>query len=88
MPDPIIETYNNTHKTTDDIIQEIIETSERLETDGTLISEKELMQGYDLFNQKFGPDKLKELNGEELIDIMFNIKNKDSLVYCHAIRKF
>ena len=81
MPDPIIETYNNTYKTTDDIIQELIETSERLEKDGTLISEKELMQGYDLFNQKFGPDILKELNGKELIDIMFNIKNKDSLVY-------
>lgn len=81
MPDPVIETYNNTYKTTDDIIQELIETSKRLETDETFIPEKKLMQGYALFSHKFGPDKLKELNGEELIDIMFNIKNKDSLVY-------
>ncbi len=72
---------NNIYKSTDDIIQELISTSNRLESDGTFIPVKELMQGYDLFNQKFGPDKLKELYGEELIETLFNMTNKDSLVY-------
>ena len=37
------ELKNNLYKTTDDIIQEPIEASNRLESDETLIPEKELM---------------------------------------------
>lgn len=37
------ELNNNLYKTTDDIIQELIEASNRLEADGALIPEKELM---------------------------------------------
>ena len=75
------ESTNNPYKSTNDIIQDIIQTSNKLESDGAFIPVKELMQGYDLFNQKFGPDKLKELDGEELIESLFNTANRDSLVY-------
>src|SRR5690625_6440952 len=44
-------------------------------------TEEQLDDGYRLFREKFSPDILKTLDGELLLDTLFNLGNRDSLVY-------
>jgi 5-methylcytosine-specific restriction enzyme B len=49
--------------------------------EGKLIPNEQLEEYYKTFRNRFGPDKLKNLDGEELLNLMHDMGNKDSLVY-------
>src|SRR6266487_934749 len=52
-----------------------------LEEKGELYSREQLTVYYNTFRNRFGPDKLKNLDGEALLNIIHDIGNRDSLVY-------
>ncbi|RQD75866.1 MAG: AAA family ATPase [Candidatus Syntrophonatronum acetioxidans] len=57
------------------------DTYQRMLRDNKFLTEEQLKEEYDLFKSKFGPDKLKSLDGETLLETLFNHGNRDSLVY-------
>ncbi|WP_200801562.1 AAA family ATPase [Bacillus sinesaloumensis] len=59
----------------------IVETRKSLLQQKKMQTEEELKAGYRVFQEKFHPDQLRALNGKELLDTMFNLGNRDSLVY-------
>ena len=59
----------------------ITETYQKILGDNKFLTEERLKEDYDLFKNKFGPDKLKSLDGETLLETIFNHGNRDSLVY-------
>src|SRR5215467_12409075 len=48
---------------------------------GKLIPIEQIEEYYRTFRSRFGPDKLRNLDGEELLNLMHDMGNKDSLVY-------
>ena len=54
---------------------------EDLARQGDLLSSERLQASYSAFREKFGPDKLKSLDGEALLQAMHTHGNKESLVY-------
>ncbi len=64
-----------------DSLNLILEKHNKLLTSNKLLSVEKLNEGYITFQQNFGPDKLKSLDGEILLENMFNHGNKSSLVY-------
>lgn len=50
-------------------------------SENKIVSEDKLKENHELFKNNFGPDKLKSLDGEVLLETMFNHGNKGSLVY-------
>jgi 5-methylcytosine-specific restriction enzyme B len=54
---------------------------EKLNETGEILSEEKLKSYYDLFRQKFGPEILSNLDGEELLNLMHDSSNHNSLVY-------
>jgi len=52
-----------------------------LEEKGELYSREQLSVYYNTFRDRFGPDRLKNLDGEALLNLMHNLGNRDSLVY-------
>src|SRR6266481_6058880 len=63
------------------ITQELKERYRSLEGEGKFLSDKQLTEYYNTFRSRFGPDRLKNLDGEALLNLMHDIGNKDSLVY-------
>ncbi len=63
------------------IYDRILKTVKKLEGNGD-IPPDDVRQGYyDLFREKFGPDALMALDGEDLLNYMHNHSSHDSLVY-------
>ncbi|MEA1961328.1 MAG: AAA family ATPase [Bacillota bacterium] len=60
---------------------EILDVYKKMMTEGKLLSDVKLQECYETFRGKFGPDKLKSLDGEVLLNTLFNHSSKDSLVY-------
>jgi 5-methylcytosine-specific restriction enzyme B len=65
----------------DRIKTRILEDHKKLTADGKLYSKSQLEGFYRNFRNRFGPDLLAKLEGEELLDSMHAIGTKDSLVY-------
>src|SRR5258706_1697161 len=63
------------------IVDELKVTYKSLQDEGKLLSNEQLAEYYSTFRSRFGPDKLKNLDGEALLNIMHDIQNRDSLVY-------
>src|SRR6266566_5382599 len=63
------------------IRRELIDLKQSLERDGKLLSDEQLTYYYDTFRNRFGPDRLSNLDGEALLETMHSIGNKDSLAY-------
>ena len=59
----------------------ILKLRDNLIDSGNIATEKDLDEQYKLFRQKFGPDVLKNLNGEELLEYVFDHGRKDTLNY-------
>ncbi len=59
----------------------IIEECDRLLVKGEIKPVAQMDQEYMMFRKRFGPDVLKSLDGEELIDTIFNVMNHDGLAY-------
>jgi 5-methylcytosine-specific restriction protein B len=49
--------------------------------EGKLTPNEQLEEYYKTFRNRFGPEKLRNLDGEELLNLMHDMANKDSLVY-------
>ena len=67
--------------------QQIIDMRQKLLDNGQLLPEEQIKQEYILFRKHFGPDVLHGLNGEELIETMFNVMNRDGLNYWLEFKK-
>jgi 5-methylcytosine-specific restriction protein B len=63
------------------IAEELKKLHKSLEDEGKLLSRDQLAEYYSTFRSHFGPDKLKNLDGEALLHIMHDMQNRDSLVY-------
>ena len=66
----------------DDCIKSrILDDHKKLTADGKLYSRSQLKGFYRTFRNRFGPDLLAKMDGEELLDSMHALGTKDSLVY-------
>ena len=65
----------------EDLKQEIIAIHGDLLRKGELYPEGKLKEYLAIFQQKFGPETLASLDGEELLEVMHTHGNKNSLVY-------
>lgn len=63
------------------IAQELTAIRQRLLNEGKLPSLDKLAQYYATFRDRFGPDRLRSLDGEALLEYMHAHSNRDSLVY-------
>src|SRR6266576_6465768 len=63
------------------IVDELKAKYKSLQDEGKLLSNEQLEKYYSAFRSRFGPDKLKNLDGEALLNLMHDLGNKDSLVY-------
>jgi len=64
-----------------DLLNLVVEKHKKILADNKLMTAESLREGYDIFQRNFGPDKLKSLDGEALLETMFNHGNRSSLVY-------
>ncbi len=62
------------------IVDELKAKYKSLQDEGKLIPNEQLEEYYRTFRNRFGPDKLKNLDGEALLNLMYS-GNKDSLAY-------
>src|SRR4051794_7560895 len=60
---------------------ELREIHKSLTADGTLPTRVKLQSYYDAFRREFGPEVLRSLDGQELLERMHAHGNRDSLVY-------
>jgi 5-methylcytosine-specific restriction enzyme B len=63
------------------LAQELKELYTQLNNDGKLLSKAQLEGYYETFRKRFGPDQLKSVDGEALLELMHDHGNHDSLVY-------
>jgi 5-methylcytosine-specific restriction enzyme B len=63
------------------IVDELKTKYKSLQDEGKLLSNEQLTEYYSTFRSRFGPDKLKNLDGEALLNIMHDFQTRDSLVY-------
>jgi 5-methylcytosine-specific restriction enzyme B len=63
------------------IVDELKATYTSMEEAGELLTRDQLTNYYATFRARFGPEKLKALNGVDLLETMHSHGNKDSLVY-------
>ncbi len=63
------------------ITRELRELYRSLVNAGKSLSGEQLAGYYSTFRSRFGTDRLKNLDGEALLDTMHNFGNRDSLVY-------
>src|SRR5438270_7416383 len=62
------------------ITQELKELYKTLEIEGKLVSGEKLAGYYSTFRSRFGSDRLKNLDGEALLNTMHDMQDRDSLV--------
>lgn len=53
----------------------------RLDSQGKLLSKQQVTHYCSVFRDRFGPDRLSRVNGEELLELIHNHSKKNSLVY-------
>ncbi len=63
------------------IRDELKVTYQKLRDEGKLLSSDKLKQCYDLFRERFGPERLLQLDGEALLNMMHGEPKHDSLVH-------
>jgi 5-methylcytosine-specific restriction protein B len=64
-----------------DYSKRILQTYQKMLSENKLLTEEKLKECYETFRNFFSPEKLKSLDGEVLLDTMFNHGNRGSLVY-------
>ena len=65
----------------DDICSKIKRVYQSMLTEDKLVSKDKLAQGYEVFSKRFSPEVLKTLDGELLLNTLFNVGNRDGLPY-------
>ncbi len=64
-----------------DLLSLVTEKYQKLLGENKFLTPEKLKEGYETFQKNFNPDRLKSLDGELLLETMFNHGNKGSLVY-------
>jgi len=59
----------------------LLEKYRQLRANGKLFSREKLAQYYSIFRSRFGPERLKSVDGLELLELMHETGNRDSLPY-------
>jgi len=59
----------------------ILQKYEELLADGKLLTKTELDEYFSVFRDRFSPEKLKAVQGEQLLELLHDHGNRDSLVY-------
>jgi len=62
------------------ITDRVLETYQQLQNSGDLLSDQRLQEYRSGFRSRFGPEKLKELDGDALLDTMHSLKS-DGMLY-------
>ncbi len=65
----------------DQLHRELIDRHRQLIAEGQLPSQEQLAQYYATFRARFGPEQLLALDGEALLEAMYDNSNRSSLVY-------
>ena len=65
----------------DKILKKIKEHKKELDVKGDLPSNTHLAKYYENFRKRFGPERLRDLDGEALLETIHDHGNRDSLVY-------
>jgi len=65
----------------DNILKKIKEHKKELDVEGDLPSNTQLAKYYENFRKRFGPGRLRDLDGEALLETIHDHGNRDSLVY-------
>lgn len=63
------------------LIRQLKEAQQKLSAQGTLPSRAQLTAWYDTFRARFGPERLRDLDGHELLSTLHDHSRRDSLVY-------
>ena len=63
------------------VAQEIRDLNGQLQKEGGLLTRSQLLEYYNTFRKRFGPARLRNLDGEELLTTMHDHGNRGSLVY-------
>ena len=63
------------------VVSEVKKVQAMLNNEGKLLPKPQLGGFYDTFRRRFSPDRLKNLDGEALLEEIHNHSNRDSLVY-------
>lgn len=63
------------------IIEKLQQTYEKISGENKLLPLQQLNEGYSLFQERFNPTKLKALTGEDLLETVINIGNRNGLTY-------
>lgn len=63
------------------VVEGVRQACERLRESGELMSKESLNQYYETFRDRFGPERLKSLDGVELLETVHDHSNHDSLAY-------
>ncbi|QRK08231.1 AAA family ATPase [Archangium violaceum] len=63
------------------LIHALKETERKLDDEGKLHSRAQLEGFYALFRERFGPERLRNLDGDELLSLMHDHGRRDGLVY-------
>jgi 5-methylcytosine-specific restriction protein B len=64
-----------------ELLKEISKAFQEMSDENIFLTEEKQRESYELFQQKFAPEKLKGLDGEVLLNSIFDHGNKGSLVY-------
>ena len=75
------ETMHGQQMLDERIEQSLRNVHSELTAKGELFSREQLKQHHDLFRSRFGPARLRELDGDALLQTMHSHGNRDSLVY-------
>lgn len=62
------------------LIEDIRKYQTALTNEGKLLSQGQLQGYYRLFTERFGPEVLRNLDGEALLETLHDHSNRDSLV--------
>ncbi|MEQ8168947.1 MAG: hypothetical protein ABRQ38_08630 [Candidatus Eremiobacterota bacterium] len=63
------------------VMRNLSQTYKKMLGENKLLREEKFKEYYEAFRDRFSPEKLKNLNGEAILDTMFNHGNKNSFVY-------
>jgi len=63
------------------IHDEIAALADRLKSDDKLLTDRQLQRYLETFKDKFGPEQIARLDGQDLLEAIFNQGNRESLVY-------
>ena len=69
------------------LVHDLKQGRDKLAADGKLFTKAQLDGFFGLFRERFGPEQLKNLDGEALLETIHSHGNRDSLVYWRRVQE-